>query len=212
MGHVQLAQIVFDRDALSPDEDVAVITQHWRGAEADVPDSIIDMDETRRSSAVDKIMAMLNGIQNRITNKLALREIRWYDTAPLGQGPGPAVAVYPRTFSGTAVDSALPPQVALSITWRTDLRKNWGRYYLPGFCSPSLTPTGRCLSSVLDQVEAATSPLADRGSTVEETLTVWSPTEQTHHDPQTLQIDDIFDVIRSRRFTKAINKNQSGLG
>jgi hypothetical protein len=31
-------------------------------------------------------------------------------------------------------------------------------------------------------------------------LTIFSRKEWTHHDPQTIQVDDIFDVIRSRRY------------
>jgi len=212
MGHVNLAQVVFDRQNLSPDEDVALITMHWRGAEPGIPDSVVDMDEGMRGRAVDKIMSALNGVQNRITNKIMLREIRFYETAPPGQGPGPAISVYVRTWAGTAVDSPLPPQVACSVTWQTDKRKNWGRFYLPGLATPSLSPTGRFLDTTIAQIADAFAPLADRGSLESETLCVWSPTEQTHHDPQLPRVDDVPDVIRSRRFKQKLVYEDRGLG
>jgi hypothetical protein len=43
-------------------------------------------------------------------------------------------------------------------------------------------------------------------------LTVWSRVGWTHHDPQTIQVDNIADVIRSRRFSTPTYRSTAGAG
>lgn len=211
MPDVNLAQVVFDREQLSPDEDVAIITMHWRGAEPGFPDNWAPMTSTERGNATQKIESAFQGIKARFTNKMSLREVRWYATHADGTPAGGAIEIQNVNMAFTGVDNALPPQVACSVTWKTDKRATWGRFYLPGLIQTQLAPNGRLLDSSADAIVAEMAGLADRGSTVTETLTVWSKKEGTHHDPQVVQIDDVLDVIRSRRFSSTLYRSQVGL-
>lgn len=189
------------------------MTMHWRAYEAGLPDAPFDMDDGRRAEAEGKLNVFLTAIKGQITSKIQTREIRWYKATALGEAPGPAVRVHPQVVVGTGANSPCPPQISSTITWRTALRKNWGRFYVPGIDSSKLSPTGRWLSTFVDLMQAAAVPLADRSSpTGSTTLCVWSPTENTHHDPQTCEVDDIPDVIRSRRFTMPVYKKVTGVG
>jgi hypothetical protein len=99
--------------------------------------------------------------------------------------------------------------VACSVTIRTDQRRHWGRFYLPSLGQAVLdSTTGRISTAFADQVAAAAVLLTDRSNTSlgHPTLTVWSRTGGTHHDPQSVAVDDVPDVIRSRRFKKPIYK------
>jgi hypothetical protein len=94
----------------------------------------------------------------------------------------------------------LPPQNALSVTWKTDQRKTWGRFYVPGLATNVLDTNGRVSTAWADSVVALAAPLASRSGTGA-CLVVFSHKEWTHHDPQQVQCDDVSDVIRRRRFS-----------
>lgn len=212
MGHVNLAQVVVDRELVRPDEDVAVMTMHWRAAQVAGPDDGTPMNGTDRDIATQKIINFINSIATFISNKYEFKEVRWYDVRTDSLPVGPPLQVGPLGIKGASANSALPPQVACSVTFKTALRKNWGRFYIPGIQSGELAPQGYFLTPMLAQIADAAAALTDRGGTVQQTLTVWSPTEKTHHDPQIVQVDDVPDVIRSRRFSSTLHRETRNAG
>jgi hypothetical protein len=212
MGHVNLAQIVVDRELVRPDEDVAVMTQHWRAANIAFPDDDNAMTGDDRDHATQKIINFLNGIIGFISSKYVFKEVRWYDVKTDGTPSGPPLQVGPLGIAGTSSNSALPPQVACSVTFKTAIRKNWGRFYIPGIQAGELAPQGYFLTPMLVQIADYAVELCDRGGTTTQTLTVWSPTERTHHDPQVVQVDDVPDVIRSRRFSSTLHREVRAAG
>jgi len=209
---VNLAQVVWDRELVRPDEDVAVMTMHWRHATPGLPDDDADMNGTNRDIATQKIINFLNSVMTFISNKYVAKEVRWYDVRKDALPVGPPLQVGPLGIAGTSANSALPPQVACSVTFKTAVRKNWGRFYLPGIQSGELAPQGYFLTPMLAQIADAARALTDRGGTVSETLCVWSPTEKTHHDPQLVMVDDVPDVIRSRRFSTTLHRETRSCG
>jgi hypothetical protein len=135
-------------------------------------------------------------------------EMRFYDlpSSP-GVDMGPPVMVTPINELGTGTDAACPPQVSVSVTWKTDARKTWGRFYLPHPNVQVLTGAGSLAPAIADQLAAQAATLADRGG-AGAALTVFSRKQWTHHDPQSVQVDDLMDVIRKRRYSKPHHRAQ----
>lgn len=202
MAQVNLAQVVQNRESLAPDEDVAVITMHWRGAAPLEPDNSAEMDEPQRTNATSKISAFLTSLAALFPQEVTWESVVWYETFADGSNSGGRVQEEALGIQGTAVGGSLPPQVATSVSFRTAVRKNWGRFYLPTLATSAMQHDGRLTHAWADAIAlSAAQELCDRGTNVTETLTVWSPTEKTHHDPQKVVVDDVLDIIRSRRFS-----------
>lgn len=162
-----------------------------------------------------------------------LKQYRWYKTGPqideaLG-GPGrtgPPVRVVDRTLAGTATAGPhLPPQVAVSVTEKTSDKTAWGRFYLPAPLANSsvLGSTGRLgttpatawinaidtsyeackAGSILPVVYSSAKP--ERPISGGGTLPARGARALTVDD---LQLDDLFDVIRSRRWSQPLLRLQ----
>jgi len=199
MAEYNLVQLVFDRSGLSPNEDVAVITCHIRQVEFGIPD-VFPIGDQGRNDFINNVATWWAGVKGMMTTKITFREMRFYDVpGTAGVDMGDPVLVQAVQEPGTSSSQVLPPQLAVSVTYRTDKRKTWGRWYLPGITAAHLDPNGRLLAATADTLlnlhHTLTSRAASGGS-----LTVFSRKEWTHHDPQLIQIDDIWDVIRSRRY------------
>jgi hypothetical protein len=195
---VDLVQCVVDRTALATAEDDAVFTMHCRGMQASLPDDLFPIDDAGRVDFATKLMAYWNAIKTNITSGYLLREINFYALpAAAGEPMGPPVKQVLPSLPGTGGTGEQAFQVACSVTFITDQRKTWGRFYLPGFI-PSVLVGGVWTNSVCDSIAAATHGLTSRSGNGA-CLTVWSRKQWTHHDPQRVQVDNIPDVIRRRR-------------
>jgi hypothetical protein len=195
-----LVQCVFDRELVSPDEDVAVITMHIRQVVAAAPD-ILPMTDEGRQDFVSRLGSWWTQQRILISGYVQLREARFYDVpSQPGQDMGDPVLVHPFGLMGTSTGKVLPPQVSVSVTFKTDKRRTWGRFYLPGVTDTYLGPKGRLDPDICPQIASWTHALTSRSGTGA-CLTIFSRKEWTHHDPQQIQVDDIYDIIRRRRFS-----------
>lgn len=197
-----LVQVVFDRSELTADEDVAIITMHIRQVVEAAPD-IIPIGDQGRQDFIGNFGTFFNAIRQYMSSTYKVKELRFYDV-PSGPGipMGDPVLVHESTLAGASGLQCMPPQVALSVTFKTEHRKRWGRFYLPGLISTTATGVGRVDPVVCQAVAAATHNLTSRSGTGA-ALTVFSRVHWNHEDPTEIQVDDIFDVIRRRRFSKA---------
>jgi len=202
------AQVVIDRSGLSADEDVAVITSHFRRVDNNLPDVFPIIPNTRDNFASN--WANWWGImQAHITSKVKFLELRMYDVpAAPGGLLGDPIDVVPMGMSGTSSSNPLPPQIAASVTFKTAHRLRWGRFYVPGLTSTALEQNGRLATSLIDDLITASAILTDRSGSGG-SLTVFSRKYWNHEDPERIQVDDIPDVIRRRRFSAAITKHDA---
>lgn len=154
--------------------------------------------------------AWWNALRVYYSNEHVLGEFRWYreddDTPPWG----PPARVTTRNVPGTSGANCLPPQVAVTCTERTSnqSRKHWGRFYMPapavnGLPGDVLQPDGRISSGFMTL-------LADRTKTMYDALSAsgLQPIVRCKIDGlpvsaeiQEIAVDDIFDVMRSRRYS-----------
>jgi hypothetical protein len=196
---IRRAQFVFSRTAPAGfSEDVAVCHfdfVNFTGGNPD--DSWTAGDFTTLETLLTAWWVTAKGLVN---SSCSSREIRWYR---LGQGitkPNPAVRVTSSVVAGSAANSLLPPQVAVSITRKTGLRKRWGRTYLPSIDTIALGTDGRITTARVDTLAGAENTLNTGAAAAEFMPVVYSPTAQRAYAIESVQVDNIFDVIRRRRF------------
>jgi hypothetical protein len=198
-------QCVFDREEISSDEDVAIITSHFRRVDNNLPDIFPIIPATRENYRDDWLQWWLQ-VRGHVSPKVTFKEMRFYDVAEAPGGLlGDPVAIYNVGQAGTSAGAPLPPQVALSVTFRTEHRLRWGRFYIPGITVSNLDANGRWDDFITPNIATATQLLTARSGSGG-SLTVFSRKYWNHEDPQTIQVDDIPDVIRRRRFSRPILK------
>lgn len=196
---VRRVQLVFSRLAPATySEDTAIMHFDFANYTAGSPDdSWITGDFTTLESALTTMWGSLKPICNL---NLSLREYRWYRIGSGVTPPNPAVRVTPVGQVAIASGNCLPPQVAISITNKTGLRKRWGRTYLPDIDSTALESTGRILSAKVDVVAGAVNTMYAAAAAADFMPVVYSPTAAAAYAIENTQVDNIFDVIRRRRW------------
>jgi len=161
--------------------------------------------------------------------QIVLAEYRWYKNGPVwapadrADGPpNPAERVTARAVPGTSAAGAqLPPQLAMSMTFITDIRKRWGRWYLPAPDSNRLDSDGRILAATVDTAFNGTLTLMAGMRLDPFKPVVFSRGRSAYVTPRganipvhpatayeitKAQFDNLYDVIRSRRYSAATYK------
>lgn len=147
---------------------------------------------------------------------------------PFGDDLSPTLRITTKAIAGTygGTSEQLPPQCACSVTevipatfmaygvgvpgstpgtGRTQLRNRWGRFYLPPPTAQFLND-GRWGQSFTDQVADDTKTLYDGLVTDQFIPVVYSPTTGSSWSVEEVHVDDIVDVIRSRRFDTPLRR------
>jgi len=200
MATYNLVHAVFDRSQLSPDEDDAIFTMHIRQVVAAAPD-ILPITDQGRDDFVQNFNTFWEAIDQYVTQQIRLTQLRFYDVqSGPGIDMGDPVRVVEYNNVGTGSSGPLPPQVAVSVTFKTAHRLRWGRFYLPGPTRAMCDNSGRLDPVAAQDIANAAAALANRGGTGA-ALTVFSRKHWNHEDVEQVQVDDIFDVIRRRRFS-----------
>lgn len=195
---IRKVQIVWRRTSLGGvDEDVAVVSLHFINITSGAVDPTwVTGDFTTIESALD---TWWTTIKAGVTSNVTLSEYRWYHVRP-GSLSGDAVRITSRSVAGTATAvGTMPPQVAMSVTFKTALRKRWGRIYLPGM-STSKLDTGMIAAAWVASVATATETLFNTCRAADMEPVVYSPTDARAFPILQVQVDDLWDVIRSRRY------------
>lgn len=138
-------------------------------------------------------------------------ERRYYDVPATAGVLGDPVFVRQSARQGSGdPTSALPPQVALTVTWVTDSRRHWGRIYLPGFTAADVA-YGRALETSLASIATG---MQTFGKTLRDSgqgIVVFNRASWTAKTVTELHIDDLWDVQRRRRFQYPTNRNIKSL-
>lgn len=149
-------------------------------------------------------------VMGQSTANHTLDEYRWYlrrfnplTTTKPYQDSGPPVRITDKNIVGSST-SYTPYQVAMSVTEKTAWPHHWGRVYLPGVASNNVLTNGRFGSTPITTFANAFQTLYAGLQTAEFFPVV--PVTQVNKQPvrgllgvSSIQIDDIPDVVRSRR-------------
>lgn len=217
MDNVNLVHVVFDRSAQNPDEDSAIFTLHIRGIAAALPDSLASISNADRTAFAAAVNNFWDNIQGYVTGKCNLVAVKFYelgDNAEADMGP-PKQVVNGTNYGGSSAQT-LPPQIASSVTLKHPstggvgkVNSRWGRIYIPGVTSDALDANGRfnaTYTALLAQSAVALFRPVNGADGCK--ATIWSRKAWAHFDPNVLQVDDVPDVIRSRRFSTTTRREK----
>lgn len=180
--------------------DPAITTHDFVNITSDAIDSTwTEQDLINIENRYDTFWTAIKG---SYAPEYSLDEYRWYKLGPDIVPPNPPVRVTDRSVVGTNAGDSLPPQVAVSVTERTGTRRRWGRFYLP---PPSVQQvdgagSGRISNGFITQVANAAEAMYEGWKSDDFLPVVWSPSTQAAFSVESVQVDDLFDVIRSRRW------------
>lgn len=207
-------QVIWERIGDQAAEDAMVCTFDLLLASFEADDG--GWSSTEYDAADARFVTFLTTLAGMQPGFVRAVELRWYRQTfkPLAQGGGiekvgAPVRVTPLSITGGASGAGLPGQVALSVTERTPLARHWGRFYLPGFSTGALTSSGRWASATYNNILAATDTLytglhGDSMFPVVPVSSIDNAPAAALLGVTAIQIDDVPDVIRSRRVRENI--------
>jgi hypothetical protein len=198
------AELVFDRTSPGA-EDVATCSFSLLNYTSGAVDTTWTTGDYDDCSAA--IVAMWNAIKSKHYG-CSLREIRYYREGPgiAAGAAGPAEHVHAVGVAATGV-GMLPPQVACSITLRTALRPHWGRFYLPNIGTNQVSPTGgRSTLGLITEWANAVRAMDATLRSHDFRLVVFSRAGGGFLGVSAIEVDDVLDVIRRRRYQHAAAK------
>lgn len=169
-----------------------------------VDNTWIDTDFTALEGFLD---SWWTTVKAKCSPNIILDQYRWFKFGPAlplsakgNEEPGPPVRVTERNVAGTNVTAGmLPWQVALSVTFKTAVRKRWGRIYVAGATMDQIDGYGRINASTMTSLANATDTLFASATANDYAPVVYSPTRRSAYGIEAVQVDDVPDVIRSRR-------------
>lgn len=182
-----------------------MVTVHFLNLTDSEPDST--WDGTDYGTVETAFSQLWTDIKDNYFSWLHLDQFRWYRDGPAfhptpSEGnPADRVTEVDVAGSLTTGTTNLPPQVAISVTERTAIRKRWGRFYLPAPRVSQTTIEGRLQAAFVDEIADACEAAFNTCRAADLIPVVFSPTTENAYSVDELQVDDLFDVIRSRRWS-----------
>jgi hypothetical protein len=150
------------------------------------------------------------------SSDLTFEEIRWYNEGPEVTPPNPVVRTTSVGVAATSSDAALPPQVSTTVTLMTPLRKYWGRMYLPaprtGALNASGTSRGRWDTGFVDDWCDDTKDMFNDLGAIGLIPAVYSRAGNAFMAVTGVEVDDVPDIQRRRRFATTGYRKQDTLG
>jgi hypothetical protein len=223
---------IYTRARTGGAEDVACTTHDFWFEGHDATDAECD---TLAATFVTWWDAIRVGVNRIIALNTGLTELRFYKGYD-GDGT-PGAVDYIKTYSAKVGGCSLmcPPQVACSITEMTDVRKHWGRFYIPSIGTDVLTADGTMTTSYKTALADATEAMYESwGALADCTPIVWgrrtaslsynaiatprwrptwfgAPSTAAVGDAvamavQSIRVDEILDIQRRRRWESSLGK------
>lgn len=203
---VRRAVLVIDRSTYTPAADPVQMHFDFLNMTSGAPD---DTWITSDYTALEAILqTWWTTVKTFATSADKLTEIRWYRHGPGVVAPNPAERVF--TLGSPVAGTGSPfqaPQVASTITFRTSVRRSWGRTYVPAY-GKAVDGTSQCrLSSAnVDSLATTTDTMLKSAATADFHLVVTSNALSAALQVETIEVDNVLDVQRRRRFKQASYK------
>lgn len=193
-------QIVFTRTAPGTyAEDVAVMHFDFLNMTAGAPD---DTWTAGDYTAIEgHLTTWWNTLKTAVGTYTTLKELRWYRLGAGVTPPNPPTKVTPIGTAGSNGSPENAPQLACSISLHTGPRRNWGRTYLPGLTTFNVAATGGLVKTTqVDIIANATHTLLTAAAAADFYMVVYSKTRQELLGVEQIAVDNIWDIIRRRRW------------
>jgi hypothetical protein len=212
-------------------QDDDICTFHFVNLTGGTPDATcVDADYAQVEGAFDTAWTTIKTLY-RAETKLAQYVWRADGPAfkPFGASLSPTLRATARSVAGTeasAGGSPLPPQCAISVTevtdakftahgvgvpgdapgtGRTQVRNRWGRFFLPA-PSTIMLNDGRLQSGQIGSIATAVQVFYNACVSAGNIPVMYSPTTGNAWSVTALHIDDIIDVVRSRRYVTPLTR------
>jgi hypothetical protein len=180
------------------DKERAMCGVHWMNTTGG------DLDVTWTSADYALVesgfQALWTAQTSKIPNDFKLIEHRWYPFGPLVTPPNPPVRVTtiasPLTGTGTTTNAHA---VAETLTFRTPLRRHWGRIYLPLSNPTNYSAGGQYIQSDVDNIAASGSTYLKSGNANGLVPVIWDRNRKVALGITAVEADSVPDIIRRRR-------------
>jgi hypothetical protein len=161
-------------------------------------DTWTSSDYTTLEGYLDTFWAAIKGYVHP-ADKLA--GYHWYRHGPGIHPPNPAERVTSRSVAGTSGSDAMVPQVASTITFRTAVRRSWGRTYLPALTDNAKNSgDGHLATAFCDNVCNAAAALLASAVGHDFPMVVTSVHLNAVLNVESLEVDNLADIQRRRRW------------
>jgi hypothetical protein len=176
------------------------VTHHHLGGD--------DWDAGEQTAAATAWSDFFDSYKSDISEEVTFKECRFYHFDPSDPLPRTLTldGVVPVGTPGSDTAShTLPPQCAITVTWRTSIRRSWGRIYLGGW-TDAARADGRITETLASAIADGALDFANALSSGGTDLIVWS---EPHGELTITEIecDDVWDVIRRRRYAMSMFRN-----
>jgi hypothetical protein len=211
-------------------QDKDMCTFHFLNLTAGAPDATWTSGDY--TSVETSVASFWNALKVNYPPETSLVSYTWRADGPsfkpYGTALSPTLRIASAALPGTGTASTvLPPQCAVSVTevipatyvvhgvgvpgddpgtGTTQTRNRWGRFYLPA-PSPTTLTDGRWSSTFSNLVATSAQTFYNECVTAQLIPVVYSPTTGSAWSLQEIHVDDLCDVIRSRRFTTPLTRN-----
>ena len=194
---VRRASLVIDRSAAHAASDPAFCHFDFLNVTGGTPDDTWTTgDFTTMEGHLDTWWAT---VKTYVPVNYKLTEYRWHRVGTGVPSPNPAERTNILTSPAGGSASGFPPQAACSITFRTGIRKSWGRTYLP--VGAEALGTGYVFThTAVDAIAGATDTLVTSAAGDDFALVVMSAAQTSALAVESVSVDDVPDVIRRRRW------------
>lgn len=194
---VRRATLNLNRNAATPPDDAMQLHFDFMNMTSDAPDDTwIAADFTALEA---RLLTWWTSAKVYCPNYAALDRIIWHRVGPGVVKPNPAERVLeigaPVVGTATAVTM---PQQACSITFRTGIRKSWGRTYLP--YGLAVGAAGHINTADVDGIVAMTKTLRDGAASDDFLMGVLSIARNSFLGIEAIEADNVPDVVRRRRW------------
>lgn len=203
---VRRAILVVDRTAALAGADPAEMHLDFLNFTGGSPDdSWITSDFTTLEAI---IATWWTSIAPYITSAYKLSAINWYRAGVAVGSPNPVIRSLATSQPGTGAGTGTPPQVACSVTFRTAVRKSWGRTYIPlgNLAASNITGSGLITNAMVDAIATGTNAMVTSAAASDFALVVTSTKLSASLNVEHIEVDNMLDVIRRRRYRASTYK------
>jgi hypothetical protein len=213
------------QDAAVAAEDARVATFHLAKISGG---AVVDTWDAADFTALDAAFSTWwTNIKPKYATEISWDRIKVYKDGPAITPPQVPVYDADKNVPGTSPNDVLPPQCAMTVTEMAGTKPHWGRFYLPTPNNQACNTYGRIVGAVQTDIadsadifytacQTANVPavvyraaLPEREKKNGTTLPARAASAWT---VETVQVDDVFDVIRSRRWKYPLLRVQRGIG
>lgn len=162
---------------------------------------------TQKAAVETAWLAFLSSAASYIPSDVKRDEFRWYrfdPDDPIAGDPNRVTVLTQTAGSGSA---NVPPQVATTLTMRTARRRSWGRVYLPLTCDKLNTGAGGAglmAASATITLAGYFRTFVNACIATDLVPAIWSPTLHALLSVSSVEVDDVPDIQRRRRFRHGI--------